>query len=458
MFEKVPVVIVQILTALLSTQKEDDSWMPAQEFDKTAYATAYLLDIIDLPYTHNLSIEIQCAIAKACAALALKQDKASSLDSAPDKETNNDPSGTLKILSYALQMLSLTNHTGSPDKNLGTDTAETFTMHHQKTREHIEYLSALSQLKRVPYTRLKCSIVEANLYRPILQRSRTGILPPLCAGERHEYLANLPIMWLLATASYNVIAPPELLIDMMSFSTWVYMADEYFKSKVTAFPKLELKAFREHVEDDFQERPAEGPCQVEEEFEELYVAPPISNLVHDAISFLGSSTLFLDKGHTNASGDNSGSLSWAFFACLIGGSIRSGCDCMPTPKHKLMAHNMVTHHSAFYWLCKEYDSPKVQDSEWSNPSFFDFPEFSSTIDDDGNNNGITVAGPEWKTAEAKLNLLDAARFERQCASDAAEILYDELEAEKGVGGDTMADRIRVFVGAGEQFADSWLAE
>ncbi|KAL8953131.1 MAG: hypothetical protein Q9222_001014 [Ikaeria aurantiellina] len=513
--EKVPVVIVQILTVLLSTQNDDGSWMPVHRVDTTAYATANLLDVIDLPYIQNLKIEIQCAIAKACAALALKQDKASTLDPTLDKEINSDSSGTLEILSYALQMLSLTNDTNHSVKSLGDDTVEAFTRQNRTIRKHIEYFSSLDHLRRIPHTRLKSAIIEANLYRPFLQCQRIGVFPASNAEERHEYLEYLPIMWLLATASYNVFAPPEFLVDMMTFSTRVFLADEYVKSKVAGLAQHEVFALRKHIEDSFEVDQMRGSRKGEQASEESRKMPSTSDRLLEVISVFTtfveavtnhprvvrasrtdqSDLRFELKGfilrrlyqlednarlrgqdqqprqqhihqstesstpqmpfsmwvHQSGSGDSGCHLFWAFFTCILGGSLRNGQNCLPTLKQRLMAHTMITHHSAFYRLCKEHGS-RHHDMDRANPSCVDFPEIPGNVDDKG------VASPDSKLAEAeaKLKLLDAARFERQSASNTAELLYQELEAEAEVWGDMLADRIRVFVGAGEQFSDMYL--
>ena len=82
----------------------------------------------------------------------------------------------------------------------------------------------------------------------------------------------------------------------------------------------------------------------------------------------------------------------------------------------------------------------TRDLEERNLNGVNFPEFFADVLDQDS---------------AKATLLDAAKYERQCAVDSAEILLRDLRAE-GVAGKKIAGCLRVYVAAGDQFSDMYV--
>ncbi|KAI4156797.1 MAG: hypothetical protein L6R39_001019 [Caloplaca ligustica] len=498
--ERVPVVIVQILTETISTQNNNGTWGPLDDVEMTAYTLLALLEILTLPYVQAVRIDIQCAVMKGRDALASRQDAVSALYVDADSDS----------LSERLSLL--TDPADFPVGEPRSDKPSAFDEHNRKIHAFVIYFSSLDYLRSQPYARVKSSILEASLYRPFLLKLRTDIFPLSTAKEQDKYLDYIPIMWTLSSTCHRVFVPPEYLIDMMVLSMWIFLTDEYMESKVAKFSKDDLSRLRKHVknlyyEETFQKSQERGSSlekshsivsKSEQLAEAISVftafAKTVMNYPHvvnasktdkldlrfemknyllyhlhqlddnaclarqpqnqqqqagnQTTRFLTPRTSFPTWLHTVGAGHISGPFAWAFFACSMGGSLRGGNDCFSTPKQKLIAHKMNAHHGAFSRLYNDYGSIR-RDAHECNLNSLNFPEFAVNANDNDSGSGRAMAA-------VKQMLLDAAQYERKCALDTAEVLYHDLESAYGVEGKTLADRIRVYIGAGEQFSDMYL--
>ena len=492
--ERAPVAIVQILAKILSTQNNNGSWGPLDCAETTAYALLALLEIVTLPYTQLLRTEIQYAVAKGREALSMTLDTIAGYPLWVGKVAYGSDT-----LSEAFSLAAMKK--SFVEQCYGERISVAMQMQTQKCLRFVKYFSGLNHLSNESYAMIKASILEASFYRSALKVRRTDIFPQTSAKEKDKYLEYIPIMWILAGTCYGVSLPPEYLLDMMVLSMFIFLTDEYMESKVAQLSKEELFAFRRSMDvlspDEVASR-SEISQAVSGQTEYLYSAESGSDRLTEAIAVFsafakavmnyprvvdasetdklelraetrnyllyhvhqlednarlaqqvhqpGMNTKFATPRtsyqtwvHTIGAGHISGPFAFAFFACSMGGSLRGGADCFSHVKQKLMAHKMNAHYGAFTRMYNDYGSI-ARDAEERNLNSVNFPEFFA--------NGLDFTS-------AKQALLGAAQYERQCAVQTAEVLYKDLESEGSVG-KKLADRLRVYIGGGEQFSDMYV--
>ncbi|KAI4118550.1 MAG: hypothetical protein LQ345_001435 [Seirophora villosa] len=525
--DRIPVVALQILTEILSTQHEDGTWGSNGHVEETIqYPALTLLELASLPYTAVLRTEIQDAISKAREALSTRQNAIS----------NGTQTHLLSIPDI---------HPDAVEECRQNAQAKQA----QKINGFVTYFSSLDHIKNLQLVRIKASILEASLYRPFLQAARGDIFPPSTSKEQDKYLDYIPIMWLLASASYRVFVPPEYLLDMMILSMWIFLADEYMESRIVKLALTEFRQFRKYVEEDLytgvppEQTSRDNTTAVLQEARSVFTAFATAVLSYPSLAsasatdlldlrfetknyllhhldqlednlrlvqqptsqnptgektirkkFLTPRTSFQTWIHTTAAGHISGPFAWAFFTCCMSSSLSSlhetqtpgkkvKKDCFCTPRQKLMAHGLNAHYGAFCRLYNDYGSV-ARDAAEGNLNSVNFPEFfpsssSSSPPFEEEEEQHETSTPSSKADDeekkAKSLLLSAARYERSCALTTMETLCRELEdgcpeepragageiqrgkeKEKGKGKKWLADRIRVYVGAGEQFSDMYL--
>ena len=500
MRERVPIVIVQILSRILSTQNSDGTWGLRGHTEPTVNAVLALRDSTALPYTQILRTEIHFAIEKAREGLFLRQHVVSEPD--PFMVSNIGYRTYELSEAYALAAKKIISDEKHPSRYHEVPASKQA----HKLLQFAAYFSGLNHLQKEPFAQIKTAILEASLYQPFLKTARTDVFPRTTAKEQDKYLEYIPMMWVLACRSYSVFLSSEYLLDMMILSMWIFLTDEYMESKVAKLPDADVLILRRHVENLYLEEAAgypEDSCiehnlshqvleamsvfntfaqvvihyprvinaseadrldlrvetknyllhhlsQLEDNIRLTRQAPPES--LSTMIKFLSPRTSFQTWVHTVGAGHVSGPFSYSFFACCIGSSLRSGSDCFSSPKQKLMAHGMNAHYGAFCRLYNDYGSVG-RDAKEGNLNSLNFPDFFSTKSHDRDPD--VSADEQVKLGRAKKLLLDAARYERDCALSSADMLYKELEAEGEVG-KKLADRIRCYIGAGEQFSDLYL--
>ncbi|KAL8794969.1 MAG: hypothetical protein Q9195_002551 [Heterodermia aff. obscurata] len=150
--------------------------------------------------------------------------------------------------------------------------------------------------------------------------------------------------------------------------------------------------------------------------------------------------------NTIGAGHISGPWAFAFFTCVIGGSVRHGADAFPTVKQKLMAYSMNAHIGTFCRMYNDYGSI-ARDYKEGNLNSVNFPEF--LVDGHG--------GEVNRLDNAKKILLDAAVHERVQARTEMEELCQTLQLE-GDAGRQVSGCLRVYMSGCEQFSDMYLTK
>ena len=506
---RVPIIVVQMLTRILSLQNSDGSWGVRDNSDSTAQALLILLAIIGLPYVCVLEIEIRHAIARGRQALLLMafpqaRQNASSTDWVSD---SFEPLSQAYFLAASKKpIVAFLDH----EQNRARVETQV-----QKIQAYSKFFSGLDHLSSVPLFLIKSSIIEGLRYQPTLKAIRADIFPRTEAKEKDKYLDYIPIMWTLPSTCSKLFLPPEYLLDMMVLSMFIFLTDEYMESTVTHFSETEFKALREILEDrNFPESlsasqsatseslPGHEPyghaadlsspravsarfCSAVSVFQafvtavlsyrhissaspsdRIYLRSEIARYLLHHLTQLEDNARFAQQSHppssntcfasprtsystwvnTVGAGHVSGPFSFAFFTCYLSGAVRNGADCFKGVAQKLHAYTMNTHVGAFCRMYNDYGSIE-RDREERNLNSVNFPEFCDV-------NAGAIGGKE---AAAKATLLKAAEGERENALAQAGALYCDLEAE-GVDGRQIADCLRCYIGACEQFSDMYVTK
>ena len=494
--ERAPVAIIQTFSKIVSTQNSNGTWGSPGCTESTAYALLALMAIYTLKYTQILKMEIQYAVAKGREALSLMRD------------TEPYPVWVGKV-AYGSEELSQAFTLAARkkpfvDQICGKTEVFGVDKQSQKVLGYVKYFSGLEYLSKQPYVTIKASILEASFYGSSLTALQTEIFPATTSKDKDKYLEYIPILWMLGSSCYGLSLPPQYLLDMMVLAMLIFQVDEYMEAKMAKFSKDETFAFRRSLEgadsdestsrselshDDSSQREnsqsgtsqgvqsaqlleaisvfraftqtiIDSPRVVDaSETDKLELRSKIKSFLSYHIDQMednarlaqqahqpGKNTKFATPRtsyqtwvHTVGAGHVSAHFAFAFATCSIGGSLRGGADCFSHVKQKLTAYNLTAHYGAFTRMYNDYGS-MIRDAEEHNLNSINFPEFFA--------NGLD-------SDSAKQAFLSAARYERQCAMDAAADLYKDLESEGSVG-KGVADRLRVLIGTGEQFSDLYV--
>lgn len=508
--ERAPVAMVQILAKTLSTQNNDGSWGPKNCAETTAYAILALIAFATVPYVGVLITEIRYAVARGREALSLMTDAWPIAHHLWVGKTIYGSPKLSEAYSIAAMKKPLVEHVQREE------TTESMQKLELKVLAFSKFFGNLDNLTREPLFLIKASVLEGLFYQSALRAKRTEVFPPTRSKEEDKYLNYIPIMWTLPSTCRRIFSPPEYLLDMMVLSMFIFLVDEYMESNVAKFNKAEFAAFRESVDEvhhkkDSSERDFSAPGFLQgqlsnESVDKYCTTKEPSNRLREAVSIFqsfgaavmeyprvagasqsdllelrsetknyllhhitqlednvrfaqqphhpGKTTEFTTPRisyhtwvHTVGAGHVSGPFSFAFFACSMGGSVRGeGSDCFQPIKQKLMAHAMNDRIGAFCRMYNDYGSI-VRDRDERNLNSVNFPEFFLS-------GSASHGGQEWED-EAKATLLECAKYERQCALDGAEVLLSDLEAE-GAAGKKVANCLRVYMGACEQFSDMYV--
>ncbi len=487
--KQVPITLVQILAKLLSAQNNDGSWGRRDCAETTAYALLALLAIASLPYMHIMDIEIRNAVVDGRQALSLMRSAWAKPHNLWVGKTAYGSEKLSEAYSIAALKKPLVEHIHSKQDRAAAE------IQAQEILGLSKFFSSLGRLNKESLAVVKVSMLEATFYRSLLKAMRKKIFPQTLAKEKDKYLHYIPIMWVLPSTCDAIFSSPRYLFDMMVLSMYIFLVDEYMESKVAQFSRDEFAIFRDYLEKirpdsdsstdsleleigkserlrsavsvfkEFAEAVASYPLVADASRSDLlelrsetkkYLLYHLEQLDDNArfaqqphqpgknTKFLTPSTSYQTWVHTVGAGHVSGPFSFAFFACVMGGSTRGGADCFTSVKQKLTAYSMNEHIGAFCRMYNDYGSI-TRDRNECNLNSVNFPEFFA----DGAVGTTTALDP------IKATLLDAAAYERQCAKEKADVLLRSLEAE-GAAGRKIADCLRVYFFTCELFSDMYV--
>ena len=242
MRDRIPIVVVQILAKIISSQNDDGSWGPQDSADSTAYAVLALNTVINLPYLQALKVETQYALEQGRQALGLMRDLRIKPLYPRFSRGDAEPSVILEAYSLAAMEKAPTEHSSSEKTTM---IAEKQT---QEVLKFSNYFSSLHYMKGESYFMIKATILEGTFYIPLLKSRRDEIFPATNAKEKDKYFNYIPPLWLFASTLGKIFLPPDMMIDMMIRSMFIFLVDEYMESNVTDFSPDELQKLKGFIE------------------------------------------------------------------------------------------------------------------------------------------------------------------------------------------------------------------
>ena len=237
-----PIVVIQILGKIISSQNDDGSWGLQNSADSTTYAVLALTTIINLPYLQVLKAEGQHAIEKGRQALLLMRDLWTKPIYPRFSRGDAEPSIILEAYSLAAIEKAPVEHSSS-EKTMMIAEKQT-----QEVLKFSKYFSSLHYMKGESFSMIKATILEGTFYIPLLKSRRNEIFPATNAKEKDKYFNYIPPLWLFASTLGKIFLPPDMMTDMMIRSMFIFLVDEYMESNVTDFSPDELQKLKDFIE------------------------------------------------------------------------------------------------------------------------------------------------------------------------------------------------------------------
>lgn len=243
--KRAPIILIQMLAKLLSSQNSDGAWGPPQCSETTSYAILGLIAMTKLPHVQPLNLEIKHAIERGRQALSMMRGswaKSHSLWIGKTAFGSDRLSEAFSLAAmrkpYELQG-SLENSSFSIDKQ------------RQKALTLASFFHGLDNLANKPIFEIKAGALESAFYVPMLKSMRKDIFPPTAASEKDKYLDYIPIMWTIHSIVCGIFVAPQFIWDISVLSMFIFLVDEYMESKVASFTQEEFNAFRKGIEEMF---------------------------------------------------------------------------------------------------------------------------------------------------------------------------------------------------------------
>lgn len=240
--DRISIVVVQILAKIILSQNDDGSWGPRNSADSTAYAVLALIFITNVPYLQALKVDALYAFGKGRQALLLMRD----LWKKPLYPwlSRGDAEPSVVLEAYLVAAMGQT-----PFEHLSSE--KTMMIAEKQTQEVLKfskYFSGLPYMKGESFSMIKATILEGIFYIPLLKSRRNEIFPATNAKERDKYFDYIPPLWLFASTLGRIFLPPDMMLDMMIRSMFIFLVDEYMESNVTDFSPDELQKLKNFIE------------------------------------------------------------------------------------------------------------------------------------------------------------------------------------------------------------------
>ena len=254
---RAPIIIVQMLAKVLSSQNGDGSWGPKGCSETTAYAILALIAMAKLPHVRILKMEIVHSIESGRQILSMTRDSWAKSHSLWSGKTAYGSDRLSEAFSLAAMQKPFRLHGPNEQNTLPGDKQS------QKVLALAKFFHGLENLAQEQLFKIKAGALESAFYVSMLKSVRNDIFPPTAATEKDKYLDYIPIMWTIHSIVRGTFAPPQFIWDIAVISMFIFLVDEYMESKVATFTSDEFSAFRKGVEEMFaigyHLQPAEAP-------------------------------------------------------------------------------------------------------------------------------------------------------------------------------------------------------
>ena len=274
--DRAPIIIVQMLANVLSSQNSDGSWGLRGCSETTAYALLALIAMAKLPQVRILNMEIRHAVERGRQALSMMSDSWAESHSLWIGKTAYGSDRLSEAFSLAAMQKPFELYNSNEQNEVTRDKKS------QKVLALAKFFHGLDNLAKEPISKIKAGALESALYVSMLKTIRNDIFPPTAAKEKDKYLDYIPIMWSIHSIVRGIFAPPQFIWDIAVLSMFIFLVDEYMESKVASFTSEEFFEFRKGVEKMFKMDDSMQP-DVEHEGTSLVGGPYSAFTTHEGI-------------------------------------------------------------------------------------------------------------------------------------------------------------------------------
>ena len=488
---RLPIVMVQILTRTLMDENVAALGGENQYLEATAYAILTLKSLSSLPWFGQLKEIIFLRIEQSQKFL---QDRGTCWDK-PQYLWTGKISYGVRLFSEAYFLAAIAK---MKQPYPWTEKVSNLVHISEKEEKKVTHLfSKLQCFQSAPAWKVHASVVEGLFFLPQLRWSFANVMGRE-RSAKNEYLSFIPCTWVIINNIHNIFIDAYLLWDMMVFTLAMYRLDEYMESKMPLLGEVDLRQVktaiqatcdswdaREHPPSSLGTKNMARRSSPEPLSHRSNTASTLTTVCADLSSFIDA--MLGNPRITHASKEDGSALntalsthlqshidqcltnivfvsqkpssshskpqictslsfnSWlhtiavpsigspftlAFLTCLVGG--------IPTPAAKYLHADFNTRLAVFTRMYNDYGSA-ARDMEEGNVNCINFYDIND--------------GKDVETA--KKRLLELARYERDAARWVGARLMHELRRGKGKDKDKgrKADAVGWFLGVTELYAE-----
>lgn len=218
----------------MCTQLPNGSWGVSPCAEVTAYAVITLKELSALPWVVLAGEEIESAIQTGQAFLAAHHDDWMTPQYLwIEKATYGNPTLSKAYCLTAMRPLQTDRFRQDRLENL-------VSIPEEAVKKSVCIVSMLPCFRDVATYKLKISAMEGLLFLPKLKSARTDILPRQ-QHAKNEYLALIPLTWIVTNNVKDLFLPANLLWDMMILTVCSFRVDEYMETSVKTMDDISLQ-------------------------------------------------------------------------------------------------------------------------------------------------------------------------------------------------------------------------
>lgn len=223
--DRIPVVLIQLLTQTMCTQHCDGSWGISPSAEVTAYAVITLKELSILPWAISVVDDVHFAIQAGQRFLEkCREDWTKPQYLWIEKVKYGNPTLSLAYCLSAMKpppgFVNWQDHVNGlvslPEEAIVKST---------------RFMLALFTFQNTPSWKIKLSVIEGLLFLPQLKSAGTEFLP-LQSDAKNKYLDLIPLTWIIENNIKDLLLPASLLWDMMVLTVCNFRIDEYMESFV----------------------------------------------------------------------------------------------------------------------------------------------------------------------------------------------------------------------------------
>ena len=238
--DRVPVVLLEIITRTLEGQNSNGSWGSKSSCEVTAYAVITLASVSSFPVFSSLELQITSAIEAGRWFLSQSVERWGQ----PDYLWIGKVSYGSAVLSQTYCLAAM--NTSTLPYLWGQNVSGLSTIPSKAVANFSQFFSRLPLFCDGPGWKLHASLMQGYMFLPLLERVRLDIFPRTEMAE-DKYLEYIPLIWTASNIMGSYQMSANLLWDMMVISMLNYQADEYMEAVVGHHFKHDLEPVKQMI-------------------------------------------------------------------------------------------------------------------------------------------------------------------------------------------------------------------